>query len=318
MPDSILNSQKKPHRCGWVALMGPPNAGKSTLLNTMLGQKLSIVTPKPQTTRNQIVGILTEKNNQIIFMDTPGLHHSRAQMRGQLGKMMREAIFQSVGMANVALLMLDSHLYINKPEFLERDILPIADIIRGGEKPALIVLNKVDLFHDKTRMLPLVEKVSELFPNAEVFPMSAQEKDGVSLLKKLIIERLPEQEALFPEDQISTAPIRFLSAEMVREKVFERLHQEVPYSTAVDIEKWEEFPKKNLTVIHAVIFVSRPSHKSMIIGKQGATIKDIGTQARKDIEDLLGTRVHLELWVKVSENWIDDPTFNQHVDMYMD
>ncbi len=314
--NSDNNADKKTFRCGWVALMGPPNAGKSTLLNTLLGQKLSIVTPKPQTTRNQIVGILTGKNSQIIFMDTPGLHHNRTQMRGQVGKIMREAIFQSIGMANVALLMLDSHLYINKPEFLERDILPVADIIRGGEKPALIVLNKIDLFHDKSRMLPLVEKVSELFPNAEVFPMSAQEKDGVGLLKKLIIQRLPEQNAQFPEDQISTARLRFLCAEMVREKVFEKLHQEVPYSTAVDIEKWEEFPKKNLTVIHAVIYIGRTSHKSMIIGKQGATIKDIGVQARKDIEELLDTRVHLELWVKVSESWMDDPNFNQHIDMY--
>ncbi len=309
-----MSENQTNHHCGWVALMGPPNAGKSTLLNAMLGQKLSIVTPKPQTTRNQIVGILTEKNSQTIFMDTPGLHHNRAQMRGQLGKVMREAIFQSIGMADVALLMLDGHLYINKPDFLERDLLPVADIIRSGDKPAIIVINKIDMFHDKTRMLPLVEKLSELFPSADVFPMSALQKDGVDTLKKIIVGRLPNQEAQFPEDQISTAPLRFLCAEMVREKVFDKLHQEVPYSTAVEIEQWEEDKKR--TVIHAVIYVSRPSHKSMIIGKQGATIKSIGTLARMDIQELLGTKVHLELWVKVKDNWIDDPNFIRETDVF--
>ncbi len=309
-----MTQENKRHHCGWVALMGPPNAGKSTLMNTMLGQKLSIVTPKPQTTRNQIVGILTEKDSQIIFMDTPGLHHNRAQMRGQLGKVMREAIFQSISMADVALLMLDAHLYINKPDFLERDILPVSDIIRSGDKPAIIVLNKVDLFHDKARMLPLVEKLNELFPNAEIFPMSAMQKDGVNILKKLILERLPEQDAQFPEDQISTAPLRFLAAEMVREKVFDRLHQEVPYSTAVDVEAWEENEKR--VVIHAVIFVSRASHKSMIIGKQGSTIKEIGTLARQDIQELVGKKVHLELWVKVKDNWVDDPNFIRETDVF--
>ncbi len=309
-----MSENTKKHSCGWVALMGPPNAGKSTLLNAMLGQKLSIVTPKPQTTRNQIVGILTEKDSQIIFMDTPGLHHSRTQMRGQLGKVMREAIFQSISMADAAILMLDSHLYINKPEFLERDVLPVADIIRSGDKPSIIVLNKVDLFHDKARMLPLVEKLSELFPNAEVFPMSAMQKDGVDMLKQLIVNRLPEQEAQYPEDQISTAPLRFLCAEMVREKVFEKLHQEVPYSTAVDIEAWEEDKKR--TVIHAVIYVARASHKSMIIGKQGKTIKEIGTLARQDMQELLGTKVHLELWVKVKDNWVDDPNFFRESDVF--
>ncbi len=317
MPNTHADTQAatQAFHCGWVAIMGPPNAGKSTLLNTMLGQKISIVTPKAQTTRNQIVGILTEKNSQMIFMDTPGLHHSRTQMRGHLGKLMREAIFQSISMADAALLILDSHLYINKPEFLERDVLPVADIIRGGEKPTLIVLNKVDLFHDKARMLPLIEKIGELFPNAHIFPMSALQSDGVDLLKKLILERLPEQEAQFPEDQISTAPLRFLAAEMVREKVFQRLHQEVPYSTAVDIEAWEEDTKKNRTIINAVIFVGRQSHKSMVIGKQGATIKEIGTLARQDIQELLGTKVHLELWVKVRDNWIDDPHFLKESDI---
>ncbi len=311
-----MSTQSKAHRCGWVALMGPPNAGKSTLMNSLLGQKLSIVTQKPNTTRNQIVGILTDENSQIIFMDTPGLHHNRAQMRGQLGKIMRDAIFQSISQADAAILMLDSHLYINKPDFLERDVLPVSDIIRSGEKPTIIVLNKVDLYHDKARMLVLIEKINELFPNAEVFPMSALQRDGVAMLKNLILSRLPEREAEFPEDQISTAPMRFLAAEMIREKVFDRLHQEVPYSTAVDIEQWDEDFETKRTIVHAVIYVSRPAHKAMVIGKQGATIKEIGTLARKDIQDLLGKKIHLEIWVKVKENWLDDPNFFRESDVF--
>ncbi len=311
-----MSTQSNAHRCGWVALMGPPNAGKSTLMNSLLGQKLSIVTQKPNTTRNQIVGILTDENSQIIFMDTPGLHHNRAQMRGQLGKIMRDAIFQSISQADAAILMLDSHLYINKPDFLERDVLPVSDIIRSGEKPTIIVLNKVDLYHDKARMLVLIEKINELFPNAEVFPMSALQRDGVSMLKRLILSRLPERDAEFPEDQISTAPMRFLAAEMIREKVFDRLHQEVPYSTAVDIEQWDEDFETKRTIVHAVIYVSRPAHKAMVIGKQGTTIKEIGTLARKDIQDLLGKKIHLEIWVKVRENWLEDPNFLRESDVF--
>ncbi len=311
----MSENQDIKHKCGFITIMGPPNAGKSTLLNAILGQKISIVTSKAQTTRNQIVGILTEKDSQTIFIDTPGLNHNKDHMRGQLGKVMRESIFQSISMANASLLILDAHLYITKPDFLERDVLPVADIIRSGDKPCLIVLNKIDLFHDKAKMLPLVERISELFPNAEVFPMSALAKDGVKLLQELVLKFLPEQEAIYPEDQISTAPMRFLVAEMIREKVFERLHQEVPYSTAVEIEAWEEVPEKNRTIINALIYVGRASHKSMVLGKQGSTIKEIGTRARMDIQDLLDTKVHLELWVKVKDNWVDDPHFLRSYDL---
>ncbi len=308
----IQNTQ---HKCGFITIMGPPNAGKSTLLNALLGQKISIVTSKAQTTRNQIVGILTEKDSQTIFIDTPGLNHNKDHMRGQLGKVMREAIYQSINMADASLLILDSHLYITRPEFLERDVLPVADIIRSGDKPTLIILNKVDMFHDKAKMLPLVERISEMFPDAEIFPMSALARDGVQILKDLVVKFLPQKEAIYPEDQISTAPMRFLVAEMIREKVFERLHQEVPYSTAVEIESWEEVPEKNRTVIHALIYVGRASHKSMVLGKQGSTIKEIGTRARMDIQDLLDSKVHLELWVKVKDNWVDDAHFLRAYDL---
>lgn len=297
---------KNEHRCGWVALMGPPNAGKSTLLNALLGQKISIVTSKPQTTRSRIVGIMSEPGAQVIFMDTPGVNHSRQQQRGHLSKMMSQAAWQSMAAAHAVMLVLDSDLYIRKPEFLDRDIKSLRDALAEDDRPQLVVVNKVDLFHDKSKMLPLLVKLQEYFPKAEVFPMSAMTKDGLDQLKKIIAGMMPEGDAQFPEDQLSTAPTRFLAAEIVREKVFEHLRQEVPYTTAVDIEAWEEDPERELTVIHAVIFVQRPSHKAMVIGRAGATIKEIGTAARKDITALVGGKVHLQLWVKVKDNWVED------------
>ncbi len=294
------------HRCGWVALMGPPNAGKSTLLNALLGQKISIVTSKPQTTRTRVVGIMSEPGAQVIFMDTPGVNHSRQQQRGHLSKMMSQAAWQSMAAAHAVMLVLDAELYIRRPEFLDRDIQSIRDALAGDDRPLLVVVNKVDLFHDKSRMLPLLVQLQEYFPGAEIFPMSALTKDGLDELKKIIIGMMPEGESQFPEDQLSTAPTRFLAAEIVREKVFERLRQEVPYTTAVDIEAWEEDQERDLTIIHAVIFVQRPSHKAMVIGRAGATIKEIGTEARRDIQKLIGGKVHLQLWVKVKDNWAED------------
>ena len=208
--------------------------------------------------------------------------------------------------AHAVMLVLDSELYIRRPEFLERDIQSLRDALAEDERPLLVVVNKVDLFHDKSRMLPLLVTLQEYFPKAEVFPMSALTKDGLDELKKIIVNMMPEGDSQFPEDQLSTAPTRFLAAEIVREKVFERLRQEVPYTTAVDIEAWEEDPERDLTVIHAVIFVQRPSHKAMVIGRAGATIKEIGTEARRDIQKLIGGKVHLQLWVKVKDNWAED------------
>lgn len=294
------------HRCGWVALMGPPNAGKSTLLNALLGQKISIVTSKPQTTRSRVVGIMSEPGAQVIFMDTPGVNHSRQQQRGHLSKMMSQAAWQSMAAAHAVMLVLDSDLYIRRPELLERDIQSLRDALADDDRPLLVVVNKVDLFHDKSRMLPLLVKLQEYFPKAEVFPMSALTKDGLDELKKIIAGMMPEGASQFPEDQLSTSPTRFLAAEIVREKVFERLRQEVPYTTAVDIESWEEEPERDLTIIHAVIFVQRPSHKAMVIGRAGATIKEIGTDARRDIQKLIGGKVHLQLFVKVKDNWAED------------
>ena len=265
------------HKFGWVALMGPPNAGKSTLLNALMGQKVTIVTPKPQTTRNQIVGILTEPGMQAVFMDTPGL----SQGRGSLSKSMMQAVYESLRQADVIVTVLDS----------------------GDGRPQIVVANKVDLYGDKSRMLPFLTELGRIWPSAEIFPMSALQKDGVAELKTLLAERLPEGAAQFPEEQISTLPVRFMVSEIIREKLFLYLHEEVPYCTAVDIEKWDEDEKAGMTTIYATIYVTRPMHKAMVIGRSGATIKQIGIEARRDIQELIGGKVNLQLWVKIKDDW---------------
>mgnify|MGYP000438837910 CR=1 FL=1 len=295
------------HRCGWVALMGPPNAGKSTLTNALVGQKVAIVTAKPQTTRNRIVGILTQKDAQVIFMDTPGVHALRGQTRGQLGKIMVQSAWQSFAVANCIVLVIDGDLYLRKPDFMERDLAPLIQPLSEEERPVIVVVNKVDLFHDKSRMLPLLESVAQMFPKAEIFPASALRRNGMEQLLELIRSHLPEGEAQFPEDQLSMAPMKFMAAEIIREKLFEKLYQEVPYSVAVDVEVWDE--EDDRVLIHAAIYVAKPSHKAMVIGRAGEGIKAIGTAARKEIRDLVDKKVHLELWVKVREDWVDDPQF---------
>ena len=295
------------HRCGWVALMGPPNAGKSTLTNALVGQKVAIVTAKPQTTRNRIVGILTQKDAQVILMDTPGVHALRGQTRGQLGKIMVQSAWQSFAVANCIVLVIDGDLYLRKPDFMERDLAPLIQPLSEEERPVIVVVNKVDLFHDKSRMLPLLESVAQMFPKAEIFPASALRRNGMEQLLELIRSHLPEGEAQFPEDQLSTAPMKFMAAEIIREKLFEKLYQEVPYSVAVDVEVWDE--EDDRVLIHAAIYVAKPSHKAMVIGRAGEGIKAIGTAARKEIRDLVDKKVHLELWVKVREDWVDDPQF---------
>ena len=295
------------HRCGWVALMGPPHAGKSTFTSALVGQKVAIVTAKPQTTRNRIVGILTQKDAQVIFMDTPGVHALRGQTRGQLGKIMVQSAWQSFAVANCIVLVIDGDLYLRKPDFMERDLAPLIQPLAEEERPVVVVVNKVDLFHDKSRMLPLLESVAQMFPKAEIFPASALRRNGVEQLLELIRSHLPEGEAQFPEDQLSTAPMKFMAAEIIREKLFEKLYQEVPYSVAVDVEVWDE--EDDRVLIHAAIYVAKPSHKAMVIGRAGEGIKAIGTAARKEIRDLVDKKVHLELWVKVREDWVDDPQF---------
>ena len=307
------------YRCGWVALMGPPNAGKSTLLNSYLGQKVAIVTPRPQTTRNQISGILTDDDSQIIFLDTPGVH----QLKGKMNRMLLQSAWQAMSGADVILVILDADHYLRKGDLFEKDLEPLREVILHEKRPVGVVVNKVDLFHDKSRMLPLLEELNELWPQAEIFPVSALRRQGLPELLAFIKKNIPVAEAQFPAEQLSTVPLRFMAAEMVREKLFLTLKQELPYYTAVEIDHWEDRPAApakpgqfakedgGLTVIGAVIYVGRASHKGMVIGKSGVKLKEIGTNARKDIEALLGHKVHLELWVKVREGWSEDPSFLQ-------
>ena len=299
------------YRCGWVAIMGPPNAGKSTLLNTLLGQKIAIVTPKAQTTRNRITGILTDKAAQVIFMDTPGIH----QTRGKMNRLLSQTAWDASKDADVLFVMLDAELYLRKPDYMDNDLKPLTEAIRAETRPVFVLLNKVDLVSDKSRLLPLMQSFTALWPEAEIFPVSALNKVGLDALMERVKKALPEADAQFPEDQVSTLPVRFMAAESIREKLFLGLHQELPYSVAVDIENWEDAPDRNLTIIHAVIYVSRSSQKAIVIGKGGQNLKKVGQTAREEIAKILETKVHLELWVKVREDWPEDMGFLHSLDL---
>lgn len=292
-------------RCGWVALMGPPNAGKSTLMNACLGQKVAIVSPRPQTTRNQITGILSDKEAQAIFMDTPGIH----QLRGKMNRMLVQSAWQAMDGADVLGIIIDADLYAKNPGYFAKDIAPLKEPIAADKRPVFVLANKVDLLGDKSKLLPLLEEIHGMWPRAEIYPVSALTKEGLPGVVEAIKKALPEGEPQFPADQLSTLPMRFMAAEIIREKLFMSLRQELPYSTAVDIEAWQEDPETGHVTINAIIYVGRASHKSMVIGHAGQNLKVVGQTARKEIMELLERKVHLELWVKVRENWVEDAAF---------
>lgn len=291
------------HKFGFVALVGPPNAGKSTLMNGYLGQKVAIVTPKAQTTRNRITGILTTDEAQVVFMDTPGVH----SLRGKMNRFLRDAALTALSSANCVVLLLDGAYYAAKPHLMEADVKNLEKPVRHAPCPVIVAVNKVDKVGDKARLLPVLEKAAALWPEAEVVPVSAIKGEGRDKLLSMIVEQLVEAPPMFPEDQISTVPVRFMAAEIVREKLFMALKQELPYSTAVEIEQFDE--SGSIPHIGAVIYVSKKNHKGMVIGKGGQNLKKVGTQARADIEELLDTKVMLELWVKVREGWPEDAGF---------
>jgi GTP-binding protein Era len=281
------------------------------MMNSLLGQKVAIVTPKPQTTRNQIVGILTQPDAQVVFMDTPGIH----QLRGKMNRLLLQAAWQSMDGADVIMVVLDSNLYVRKPDFLDNDIEPLIEVIRHEKRPVVVALNKVDMFADKSRMLPLLEKLAEMWPAAEIFPVSALNDDGLRQMLAFIKGHLPVADPVFPDDQVSTAPLRFMAAEIIREKLFLELRQELPYNSAVSVEKWEDLEEEGRVVIHAVIHVARKNHKGMVIGRQGQTLKKIGTDARKEIEALVDRKVFLDLWVRVTDDWMDNEQFMVEIGM---
>ncbi|QJB55955.1 GTPase Era [Pseudodesulfovibrio sp. zrk46] len=293
------------HKFGTVALIGPPNAGKSTLMNQYLGQKVAIVSPRPQTTRNRISGILTTDDSQVVFLDTPGIH----QLRGKMNRFLLESAWNALASSDAVVVMLDGALYAAKPHLLEKEIKPLVKPVAEAGRPVLVAVNKIDRIKDKPAMLPLMSRLNELWPEAEFIPVSALRGKETKHLLSRIMDFLPEGPPMFPEDQISTAPVRFMAAEIIREKLFYSLRQELPYTTAVEIESWDEKTRPGMAIVNAVIYTAQKNHKGMIIGKQGSNLKKIGTDARKEIAELLGCKVHLELWVKVRSGWTEDPGF---------
>src|SRR5438034_3126089 len=281
-------------RAGYVALVGRPNAGKSTLLNRLVGEKIAAVSNKPQTTRFKILGIVTRPDGQIVLVDTPGVHKPGYE----LNRRMMAAVHDALLGADLVCLIRDASVSTGNGDRF------VLDLVKQAEKPALLLLNKTDKLADKSKLLPLIEWYRAEFEWAAIVPVSALKGDQIEVLLDEMLKRLPEHEPLFADDELTDQPVRVLAAEIVREKVLETTGEEIPYVTAVVTEKWEEV-RKDFTRIHCAILVERPSQKKIVIGKGAARLKEIGIQARRDIEGLLGHRCHLELFVKVEKDWRD-------------
>jgi len=287
-------------KSGFVALVGRPNVGKSTLLNQLLGTKVSIVSPKPQTTRKRILGVLTLEDAQIIFLDTPGL---LSRTKYELHRRMMDQTQTALQDADLVLFMVEPLQPTEEDEaFLE--------LLRRVEKPAILVVNKIDRVY-KPEILPVIDAYARLFPFKEAVPISALKRDGLDILLDVILKYLPEGPSLYDPDTVTPEDLRTWAAEIIREKVFELYGEEVPYSTAVEVEDFvnDDPDHGGKTYIRAVIYVERESQKAILIGRGGEKIKQVGIRARKEMEALLGRGVHLELWVKVHPHWRKDPVF---------
>ncbi len=287
--------ERAPTRCGFVALIGEPNAGKSTLLNSLVGSKVSIVSRKVQTTRALIRGIALEGEAQVVFVDTPGIFRPKRR----LDRAMVTSAWGGAGDADVVCLLVDSRKRID--EDVEALTARLADVRR----PRMLLLNKIDLI-ERPKLLALAAALNERVPFEKTFMISALTGDGVEDLRRDLAARMPPSPWLYPEDQVSDAPIRMLAAEITREKLFDRLHEELPYRSTVETDSWQERPDGSVR-IEQTIFVERDSQRSIVLGKDGQTIKAIGSAARRDIAEVAETKVHLFLFVKVRENWGDDP-----------
>ncbi len=299
----MVDLENKPIRSGMVAIVGPPNAGKSTLMNGLLEQKISIVSPKPQTTRNRILGIMNGPEYQIVLLDTPGLHKAREPLNQEMVRVALESLHE----VDAVLYMIDVSLPL--PEKLKEEKgAELAGYMEQVRCPVILVLNKVDLLN-KERLLAMIRAYAEFFPFHAVIPMSALHGDGTDRLLAELLRVLPVGPRYYPEDIPTDASERFLVAEIIREKVFLLTGDEIPYSTAVLVESFKEDPAKGLITIHGAIVLERESQKGIVIGKGGVKLKGIGTAARKDIERLLDQKVLLKLFVKVRKNWSRDEQF---------
>ncbi len=281
-------------RCGYVAIVGRPNVGKSTLLNHILGQKISITSRKPQTTRHQVLGIKTQDQNQVIFVDTPGLHKDAEKA---INRYMNRAASSAIRDVDLVVFVVD------RTAWTEEDDMVLAQIQRAG-LPTMLVVNKVDLLADKAELLPHLQVLAQKGDFAAILPLSALHKHNVAELEAEILKLLPESRHFFPEDQITDRSQRFLAAEIVREKIMRQLGDELPYAITVEIE---EFAQEGAVLhISAVIFVERKGQKKILIGEKGSRLRSIGTDARRDMELLFDSKVMLRLWVKVKSGWSDD------------
>jgi GTPase len=293
-PKTVDEAQATPTRCGHVALIGAPNAGKSTLLNRLVGRKLAIVTPKPQTTRTRLLGIATEGSTQIIYVDTPGIFAPRRR----LDRAMVAAAWSGAEDADEAVLMVDA------ARGVDRDTRRILERLAERGRKSILALNKIDLVRRES-LLGLADRLSREACLDVVFMISARTGDGVDDLKRHLAAALPEGPWLFPEDQLSDMPERVIAAEVTREQVFLQLRDELPYGSTVETERWED-KNDGSARIEQVIFVQRPSQRAIVLGQGGQRIKAIGARARAELERMLERRVHLFLFVKVRENWVED------------
>ena len=280
--------------CGHVALIGRPNVGKSTLMNHMLGQKISITSRKPQTTRHRILGINTKDAGQIIFMDTPGMHQIEKKA---LNRYLNKTAYTALLGVDVVVWLIDGLSWHEYDDVIIKKL-------EEANLPVVLAVNKVDKVKDKEAILTFFDQAKEIFPFQEILPISALKRVNLEELERVLFNLLPENDLIYPEDQITDRPERFLAAEIVREKLTRRLGDELPYSMTVEIERYEESPK--ITKIYAVIWVERSTQKNIVIGKQGEMLKKVGSDARVDIEKLIDQKVYLQLWVKVKKGWANN------------
>src|SRR5271157_4321025 len=293
---------------GFVCILGRPNAGKSTLLNALVGEKLAIISPKPQTTRNRILGIINVpkkkggKAGQIVLIDTPGVHRSGSS----LGRKMMAEIREAADGCELILLIADA-----KRKW-DRDDALVLDLAKQAGTPIFLLLNKIDLLADKRDLLPLIAQFQALHDFKEIVPISALKKKGLDELLQCVVKALPNGPRYFPEDQVTDQPVRFMAAELIREHVLMQTHEEVPHAVSVVVEQYEEGPK--LVRIAAVIYCERDNQKAILLGKGGQMLKRIGTSARLDIEKMVRTKVFLELFVKVQPGWRDSRQFVEELD----
>ncbi len=284
----------KEFRCGYVALIGRPNVGKSTLLNRILRQKISITSRRPQTTRHRVLGIKTEASVQTIYVDTPGIHAFSGRA---MNRHMNRAASRALQDVDVVVFLVEGVRWMPDDEL-------VLEKLRDLECPVILAVNKIDLLDSKEVLLPGLQALAGKRAFHQIIPISARKGDNIPALESCIAALLPVAPPLFPEDQVTDRPVRFLAAELVREKLFRKLGKELPYGLTVEVEQFRS--EKDITHIHALIWVERKSQKNIVIGKQGRVLKEVGQEARRDIEELVEKKVNLKLWVKVKEGWADD------------